>query len=107
MAKPRGQTTQLHNMYVADFETGDSDRLYKVDKTTGMPIYYQRVWLAGHKNLKTMESKYFNNLDDFMKDILGRGNNTHREYALHNLKFDGSFIDRKSTRLNSSHVKIS
>lgn len=92
MAKPRGQTTQLHNMYVADFETGDSDRLYKVDKTTGMPIYYQRVWLAGHKNLKTMESKYFNNLDDFMKDILGRGNNTHREYAFHNLKFDGSFI---------------
>src|SRR5690625_3419134 len=92
MSKPRGTTTQLHNMYVADFETTDSNKLYKVDNTTGENIYYQRVWLAGYKNLETMESKYFTSLDDFMNDILSRQNNTHREYGFHNLKFDGSYI---------------
>src|SRR5690625_4572986 len=85
-------TTQLHNMFVADFETTDSDKVYRYDDTTGEPIYYQRVWLAGYKNLDTMESTYHYNLDDFMNDILARHNNTHREYAFHNLKFDGSYI---------------
>lgn len=92
MAKPRGTTTQLHNMFVADFETCDSQKTYKIDNTTGEPIKYQRVWLAGYKNLKTMESTYFTSLDDFMEDILGRQSNTHREYAFHNLKYDGSYI---------------
>jgi len=91
MSKRGRGTTQLHNMYVADFETTDSDKLYRHDKD-GTPIYYQRVWLAGYKNLSTMESTYFTNLDDFMKDILSRQNDTHREYAFHNIKFDGSFI---------------
>lgn len=92
MASPRTGTVQLHNMYVADFETTDSQDLYKIDKKTGRPIYNQRVWLAGYKNLATMESKYFTNLDDFMTDVLSRQNNTHREYGIHNLKFDGTFI---------------
>ena len=91
MSNRRG-TTQLHNMFVADFETTDSDKVYRYDDTTGEPIYYQRVWLAGYKNLDTMESTYHHNLDDFMADILARHNNTHREYAFHNLKFDGSYI---------------
>lgn len=92
MANRGRGTVQLHNMFVADFETTDSDKLYKYDKATGEPIYFQRVWLAGYKNLDTMESTYHTSLDDFMKDILARHNNTHREYAFHNLKFDGSFI---------------
>lgn len=93
MSSERGRgTTQLHNMYVADFETTDSDKVYMLDPTTGEPVHYQRVWLAGHKNLHTMESVYHFNLDDFMTDILSRHDNTHREYAFHNLKFDGSFI---------------
>lgn len=92
MAKPRGKTVQLHNMFVADFETGDSQKTYKVDKITGEEIKYQKVWLAGYKNLQTMKSTYFNNADDFMRDILARHENTNREYAFHNLKFDGSFI---------------
>ena len=89
---PKRGTTQLHNMYVADFETTDTDKIYKIDNTTGEPIYYQRVWLAGYKNLKTMESTYFYSLDDFMTNTLSRQNDTHREYAFHNLKFDGSYI---------------
>ena len=92
MAKPRGTTTQLHNMYVADFETTDTNKLYKYDNKTGEPIYNQRVWLAGYKNLETMESKYFTSLDGFMNDILSRQENTNREYAFHNLKYDGSYI---------------
>lgn len=92
MASPKTGTVQLHNMYVADFETTDSQELYKIDHSTGEKIYKQRVWLAGHKNLATMESKYFTSLDDFMADILSRGSNTHREYGIHNLKFDGSYI---------------
>ena len=66
---PRGKTTQLHNMYVADFETCDADEVYTYDSHTGDPIYYQKVWLAGFKNLETMESTYFNNIDDFMENI--------------------------------------
>lgn len=92
MAKARGTTTQLHNMFVADFETCDSQVTYKIDNVTGDPVKYQKVWLAGHKNLETMESKYFTSIDGFMEDILARHNNTHREYAFHNLKYDGSYI---------------
>ena len=89
---PRGKTVQLNHMYVADFETCDADETYKVDLTTGLEIKKQKVWLAGFKNLETMESTYFYNLDDFMKAILARGDNQNTEYAIHNLKFDGSFI---------------
>ena len=89
---PRGKTTQLHNMYVADFETCDADEVYTYDTQTGDPIHYQRVWLAGYKNLETMESSYFTSIDDFMEDILSRGENTNTEYAFHNIKFDGSYI---------------
>ena len=89
---PRGKTTQLNNMYVADFETCDSDEIYEFNKFHNTYIYNQRVWLAGYKNLETMKSTYFNNLDDFMNDILARHDNVNREYAFHNLKFDGSYI---------------
>lgn len=84
-------TTQLHNMYVADFETTDAPQIYTYDKQ-GRPIHYQRVWLAGYKNLETLKTTIFTNIDEFMNAILSRQNNTHREYAFHNLKFDGSFI---------------
>jgi hypothetical protein len=79
-------------MFVADFETCDADKLYKIDINTGQKIYNQRVWLAGYKNLETMESTTFTTLDEFMEDILSRGDNQNTEYAFHNLKFDGSFI---------------
>lgn len=92
MAKARGTTTQKHSMFVADFETCDSHQTYKIDNVTGEPIKYQRVWLAGHKNLDTLESEYFNNIDDFMENILARKRNTNREVAFHNLKYDGSYI---------------
>jgi hypothetical protein len=81
----RGKTTQLDHMYVADFETGDS--VPNGDENTP-----QRVWLAGYKNLETMESTYFHTLDDFMENILSRGDNMNTEYAFHNIKFDGSYI---------------
>lgn len=92
MSKARDKTTQIHNMYVADFETGDTPYTYSIDNVTGEEIKYQRVWLAGHKNLSTMESKVFTSIDDFMEDILSRKDNCNREVAFHNLKFDGSFI---------------
>lgn len=82
----RGKTTQLDHMFVADFETCDADTLYKDD------IYNQRVWLAGYKNLSTLESTYFHSIDEFMLDILARKDNMNSEYAIHNLKFDGSYI---------------
>ena len=88
---PRGKTVQLHSMFVADFETTDTDRVYKILED-GTTIYYQRVWLAGHKNLETGETTLFYSIGDFMTDILSRGDNTNREYAFHNLKFDGSYI---------------
>lgn len=81
----RGKTTQLKNMYVADFETCDS--LPNGDEHTP-----QKVWLSGFKNLETYVSTYFYNLHDFMEAILSRGDNSNREYAFHNLKFDGSYI---------------
>src|SRR5690625_2044896 len=87
----RGTTTQKTHMFVADFETTDSDELSQVE-VDGEPVYKQRVWLAGLKNLNTMKSSYFNNLDEFMREILSRGDNQNKEIAFHNLKFDGSFI---------------
>ena len=91
---PRGKTTQLHNMYVADFETCDdlSKQQISTDIKTGIAIYPQKVWLAGFKNLDTLKTTTFTTLDDFMGAILARGNNSNREYAFHNIKFDGSFI---------------
>lgn len=88
----RGKTTQLKNMFVADFETCDTDTVVGIDTQTEEPIKDQRVWLAGFKNLETMESTYFTSLEDFMEAILGRGENTNTEYAFHNIKFDGSYI---------------
>lgn len=79
-------------MYVADFETCDADKVVGEDNATGKPIKEQKVWLAGYKNLETLESTYFYSLDEFMKDILSRGDNSNTEYAIHNLKFDGSYI---------------
>lgn len=73
-------------MFVADFETCD-DIANTQDESTP-----QRVWLAGYKNLDTLESTYFYTLDDFMRDILSRKNNVNTEYGFHNLKFDGSYI---------------
>ncbi len=87
----RGNSAELHQMYVADFETCDSDNIYR-RLEDGSIIYNQRVWLAGVMCLNDMEMKYFNSLDGFMDHILSRGDNTNREYAFHNLKFDGSFI---------------
>lgn len=83
----RGQTAQLSQMYVADFETCDS---VQSDDRNVVPD--QRVWLAGYMDLQTMTAVAFNNLDDFMTSVLGRGDNNNREIAYHNLKFDGSFI---------------
>src|SRR5437762_9903705 len=88
----RGNTVQLNNMYVADFETCDADKVYKYDLSTGIEIKEQKVWLAGFKNLETMESTYFTSLEDFMNAILSRGDNVNTEYAFHNIKFDGSYI---------------
>lgn len=87
----RGNTAQKSQMFVADFETCDSDVLYKINDK-GEKIYNQRVWLAGLMSLEDMTMVYYNNLDDFMGHILGRGMNVNTEYAFHNLKFDGSFI---------------
>lgn len=89
---PRGKTTQLKHMYVADFETCDDERIAGFDNKSGQYIKDQKVWLAGFKNLETLESTYFYNLNDFMEAILSRGENTNTEYAFHNIKFDGSYI---------------
>lgn len=90
----RGKTTQLDHMYVADFETcdADTDEVLFYDLATREGIKPQKVWLAGFKNLDTMESKYFNSLEGFMSAILARGDNSNTEYAFHNLKYDGSYI---------------
>lgn len=87
----RGKTTQKTHMYVADFETCDSDELSENTLEDG-PLYKQRVWLSGFKNLETLKTEWFNNLDDFMSAILARGDNQNKEYGFHNLKFDGSYI---------------
>lgn len=82
----RGKYAKHNQMYVADFETCDGEMV------EGEDVPRQRVWLAGLKNIETMETKYFTSLDDFMAEVLSRGDNLNREYAFHNLKFDGSFI---------------
>jgi hypothetical protein len=89
----RGKTVQLNNMYVADFETCDAEKSTGTyDINTQEEIFEQKVWLAGFKNLETMKSEYFYNLDDFMTAILSRGDNVNTEYAFHNIKFDGSYV---------------
>ncbi len=90
MAK-RGKFADLSQMYVADFETCDSDILYKETKD-GARIYNQRVWLAGLQNLETEEIEVFTDLDSFMRGALKKRDNLNREIGIHNLKFDGSFI---------------
>lgn len=82
----RGRTIPITHMFVADFETCDAALVPEGE------IADQRVWFAGIKNLATMKSTFFMNLDDFMTNILSRQDNQHREYAFHNLKFDGSYI---------------
>lgn len=81
-------------MFVADFETCDDMDKQPIasDIKSQTEIYPQKVWLAGFKNLETMESTYFTNLHDFMEAILARGDNQNTEYAFHNLKYDGSYI---------------
>jgi hypothetical protein len=89
---PRGKCVQLDHMFVADFETCDGEKDYKIDNKTGVMIKEQKVWLAGFKNLATMKSEYFYSIDDFMQAILARGDNQNTEYAFHNLRYDGSYI---------------
>lgn len=85
-------------MYTADFETCDYRELTPEEKKhnenpDNKPIIVpQKVWAAAHKNLETMETKFFYSLDDFMSDILARKDNVNTEIAFHNLKFDGSYI---------------
>lgn len=82
----RGITAQRYQMYSADFETCDDGEGVE-GKTPN-----QRVWLAGTKNLQTMKTERFTNIHDFMTRVLSRQDNINREYAIHNLKFDGSYI---------------
>ena len=93
----RGKQCQLDHMYTADFETCDditAEKLYGIDEDDEeeIEIYPQRVWLAGLKNLDSMEEEYHTSIDDFMRRILARGDNQNIEIAFHNLRFDGSFI---------------
>lgn len=83
----RGKTVQLHHMFVADLETCDTR---KPEHEKDFPE--QKVWLAGLQNIETGERKKFNNLDDFMAQIMSRGDNQNTEIAFHNLKFDGSYL---------------
>lgn len=86
----RGNCADLSQMYVADFETCDSEDIYKV--TDEGIIYNQRVWLAGLQNLETEEIEVYTDLDSFMKGALKKRDNLNREIGIHNLKFDGSYI---------------
>ena len=94
----RGKHCQLDHMYAADLETCDD--LSKdivdlvIDEESGIitPIYPQRAWLSGCKNLETMESKYFTSFDAFMGWMLAKRDNKNIEVAFHNLRFDGSYI---------------
>lgn len=94
----RGNHVQLNHMFSADLETCDDiDKpIYKlvVDNESGLiePIYPQKVWLGGLMNIETKEMTYFQNIDFFMEKLLERGTNQNREVAMHNLRFDGSFI---------------
>lgn len=91
---PRGKTVQLSHMFVADFETCDDMDKQPIasDIKSQTEIYPQKVWLAGFKNLETLDSTYFYNIRDFLEAILARGDNQNTEYAFHNLKYDGSYI---------------
>ncbi len=82
----RGKTATLAQMYVADFETCDAWEGGKGE------IPEQRVWLAGMLNLETKEFRHYSSIAAFMSAALERGNNLNREFAFHNLKFDGSYI---------------
>lgn len=83
----RGKTVQLDHMFVADYETCDTrPALHEKDFPD------QKVWLAGLQNLATEEITRFTNQSDFMAALMGRGDNQNTEIAIHNLKFDGSFI---------------
>ena len=93
----RGKTTQLKDMYVADFETCDSRIIKDNEKDINEYgvnefVVDQKVWFAGHKNLETMKTTFFYSIEEFMKDILSRKDNVNTEYAFHNLKFDGSYV---------------
>lgn len=83
----RGKAVQPDHMFVADFETTDTRK--PVDENDIPP---QRVWLAGLQNVETEEKQYFLTLDAFMAAIMSRGDNQNTEIAIHNLKFDGSYI---------------
>lgn len=98
----RGKTVQLHHMFVADLETCD---IRKAEHEKDFPD--QKVWLAGMQNIETGERKKFNNLDDFMAQVMARGDNQNTEIAFHNLKFDGSFLVPWLLRngFNSTHNK--
>lgn len=87
----RGKTTQLDHMYTLDLETCDGEAIDHIDQE-GFPVYQQRVWLCGYKNLQTNQSTLYTDISDLMRSILARGDNQNTEYAIHNLKFDGSFI---------------
>ena len=83
----RGKTVQKSHMFVADFETCDTrPALHAKD----YPL--QKVWLAGLQNIESKEKTRFNSIDDFMAAALARRDNQNIEIAMHNLKFDGSFI---------------
>ena len=83
----RGKTVQKSHMFVADFETCDTrPALHAKD----YPL--QKVWIAGMQNIESKEKTRFNSLDDFMAAALARRDNQNIEIAMHNLKFDGSFI---------------
>lgn len=94
----RGKHCQLDHMYSADLETCDdlTKPIYDliIDEESGLitPVYPQRVWLAGAKNLETMQSIYFGEMDNFMKWMLAKRDNKNVEIAFHNLRFDGSYI---------------
>lgn len=88
----RGKTVQLDHMYSLDLETCDDVHQLDHLDANGKSIYCQRVWLGGHKNLQTGISQVFTALDALMFNILKRGDNQHTEYAVHNLKFDGSYM---------------
>lgn len=82
----RGKTVQPDHMFVADFETCD------VHEQVGDVIPEQRVWLAGLQNVETEEKQYFYDIESFMAAVTSRGDNQNTEIAIHNIKFDGSYV---------------
>lgn len=86
----RGKSAQLDQMYVFDLESCDSDVVF--DVIDGETIYDQRVWLCGFMNIATGQIQRYHDLNSCLFDIFTRGDEVNHEYAVHNLKFDGSFI---------------